>query len=215
MDEETAYAVRTANTGANGIGVSEELAHTIDTNGPEAVAHVLKIRGGCEGGGKGALVGDDLSFTISTHQDQTLFQPIGFCPGVSTTGQLTVNEGFSPTVRALANSNTPAVVMEGDVSKYIVRRLTPTECERLQGEPDGHTDLTGCDVDAVTEKVAASLGYDDEQKSKLRRKVARWSKECPDGPRYKAIGNSFATPVVRWIGERIQMVDEIIKEQGD
>ena len=74
MDEGTAYAVRTANTGANGIGVSEELAHTVDTNGPEAVAHVLKIRGGCEGGGKGALVGDDLSFTISTHQDQTLFQ---------------------------------------------------------------------------------------------------------------------------------------------
>lgn len=215
MDEETAYAVRTANTGANGIGVSEELAHTVDTNGPEAVAHVLKIRGGRPGGGKGALVGDDLSFTISTHQDQTLFQPIGFCPGVSTTGQLTVNEGFSPTIRALANSNTPAVVMEGNVSKYVVRRLTPVECERLQGEPDGHTDLTGCDVDAVTDRVAASLGYDEEQKRKLRRKVAKWSQECPDGPRYKAIGNSFATPVVRWIGERIQMVDKIIHEKEE
>jgi len=100
--------------------------------------------------------------------------------------------------------------MSDNSMNYVVRRLTPTECELLQGEPRGHTDLTGCDVDAVTEKVAASLGYDDEQKAKLRRKVARWSKECPDGPRYKAIGNSFAVPVIRWIGERIQRVDDIV-----
>lgn len=61
---------------------------------------------------------------------------------------------------------------------YIVRRLTPTECERLQGFPDGWTDIP-------------------------------WNgkEHPPDGPRYKAIGNSFAVPVVRWIGERIQMVE--------
>lgn len=67
----------------------------------------------------------------------------------------------------------------------IVRRLTPMECERLQGFPDGWTRIP------------------------YRGKPA---KECPDGPRYKAIGNSMAVPVMRWIGERIAMVDEILGE---
>ncbi|MBX9753651.1 MAG: DNA cytosine methyltransferase [Pseudomonadaceae bacterium] len=58
-----------------------------------------------------------------------------------------------------------------------VRRLTPVECERLQGFPDNHTEIP------------------------WRNKPAD---ECPDGPRYKAIGNSKAVPVVRWIGQRIQ-----------
>lgn len=57
-----------------------------------------------------------------------------------------------------------------------VRRLTPIECERLQGFPDNHTLIGWRGKDAV---------------------------ECPDGPRYKAIGNSMAVPVMRWIGERI------------
>lgn len=59
-----------------------------------------------------------------------------------------------------------------------VRRLTPRECERLQGFPDDWTAIT------------------------WRKKPAS---ECPDGPRYKAIGNSKAVPVVRWIGERIKV----------
>lgn len=59
-----------------------------------------------------------------------------------------------------------------------VRRLTPTECERLQGFPDGHTRVP------------------------YRNKTAE---DCPDGPRYKAIGNSKAVPVVRWIGARLVM----------
>jgi DNA (cytosine-5)-methyltransferase 1 len=57
-----------------------------------------------------------------------------------------------------------------------VRRLTPTECERLQGFPDNYTAIP------------------------WRGKPAS---ECPDGPRYKALGNSWAVPVVRWIGRRI------------
>ena len=57
-----------------------------------------------------------------------------------------------------------------------VRRLTPTEAERLMGFPDGYTAIP------------------------WRKKPAS---ECPDGPRYKALGNSWAVPVVRWIGERI------------
>jgi DNA (cytosine-5)-methyltransferase 1 len=55
-----------------------------------------------------------------------------------------------------------------------VRRLTPTECERLQGFPDGYTDIQPN------------------------------GKQTPDGPRYKALGNSMAVPVMHWIGKRIK-----------
>ena len=57
-----------------------------------------------------------------------------------------------------------------------VRRLTPVECERLQGFPDNYTNIP-------------------------------WRKaiDSPDGPRYKALGNSMAVPVMRWIGERIKL----------
>ena len=61
-----------------------------------------------------------------------------------------------------------------------VRRLTPRECERLQGLPDDYTLVTW----------------------RGKPKAA-----CPDGPRYRAIGNSMAIPVMRWIGRRIQQVD--------
>lgn len=61
-----------------------------------------------------------------------------------------------------------------------VRRLTPEECEALQGFPRGYTAIP------------------------WRGKPAD---QCPDGPRYKALGNSWAVPVVRWIGERINKVE--------
>jgi site-specific DNA-cytosine methylase len=60
-----------------------------------------------------------------------------------------------------------------------VRRLTPRECERLQGFPDDFT----------------KIPYRNKTLS-----------ECPDGPRYKALGNSMAVPVMKWIGERIEKV---------
>ena len=61
-----------------------------------------------------------------------------------------------------------------------VRRLTPIECERLQGFPDNYTNIT-------------------------------WRKqpESPDGPRYKALGNSMAVPVMKWIGQRIKQVEQL------
>lgn len=61
-----------------------------------------------------------------------------------------------------------------------VRRLTPVECERLQGFPDQYTNIP-------------------------------WRKkpESPDGPRYKALGNSMAVPVMAWIGKRIKQVSEL------
>ena len=70
----------------------------------------------------------------------------------------------------------------GALVNSAVRRLTPVECERLQGFPDGFTAIP------------------------WRKKGAE---DCPDGPRYKALGNSMAVPVMRWIGERIQMIEDL------
>jgi len=61
----------------------------------------------------------------------------------------------------------------------VVRRLTPAECERLQGFPDGFTLVP------------------------YRGKPIQ---DCPDGPRYKALGNSMAVPVMHWIGRRLDSV---------
>lgn len=101
--------------------------------------------------------------------------------------------------------------MREEMSGYVVRRLTPVECERLQAFPDGWTDLTGCDVDAVTDRVAAALGYEPGSKElrNLRKKVQKWSNETPDTPRYKAMGNSMTTYVIEIIGRRIQAYDEL------
>ena len=79
---DAAYAMRTSQTGANGIGVDGEVAHTVDTTGPEGVAYTLKVRCGSDTyvkpdgkigtAGKGALVGFESAFTIAATQDQTL-----------------------------------------------------------------------------------------------------------------------------------------------
>ena len=180
-------------------------------------AYVLKVRGGADTyikrdgttgtAGKGALMSEEVAFTVAATQDQTLFQPVDF-------RNYSLGEETDPTgtLQSKPNGGQSLNYQPGVTNGYIVRRLTPLETERLQGFPDNHTNLQGCDVDAVTEKVAASLHYDEKQKAALRRKVERWSKETPDGLRYKAVGNSFAVPVVMWIGQRLQMVDEIIKE---
>lgn len=101
--------------------------------------------------------------------------------------------------------------MREEMSGYVVRRLTPVECERLQAFPDGWTDLAGCDVDAVTEHVAMALKYEPGSKEHkaLRRKVQKWSDGTPDTPRYKAMGNSMTCLVIGILGRRIQAYDEL------
>jgi len=77
-------------------------------------------------------------------------------------------------VQAVSIHSTQNLDVQVDAS---VRRLTPRECERLQGFPDGYT----------------RIPYRNKPPDK-----------CPDGPRYKALGNSMAVPVMRWIGKQIQ-----------
>jgi DNA (cytosine-5)-methyltransferase 1 len=108
-----------------------------------------------------------------------VLQPIAFSSKDSG-NDATMN--VSPTLRSGGHttSHANAGVMPAVALGMSVRRLTPTECERLQGFPDGWTQIPW---------------------------KGKSASECPDGPRYKALGNSMACNVMRWIGTRIAMVD--------
>ena len=259
--------------------------------GGRNAAYTLKIRSGCAGGGKGALVQTEKTGTLSTLQDQTLFQLIReptYCisgntvdrktnqngSGVRENGSFTVNTvdrhavvysiqeenpaqpvvlesnqvhatvtqtGICPTLpasmglgngqahayaskeksgtldtmhdaqavaieysgclnpwdtqarrvygedgafpalpsRETADGNQQAV-LAGQRTRWIVRRLTPTECERLQGYPDGWTDI----------------GEWTDTKGKKHKPA--------DSPRYKALGNSIALPQWFWIAQKMK-----------
>lgn len=230
---------------ARSIGYAEELAPTLNAecggNKP-ACAYTLKIRSGCEGGGKGPLVQTEKSATLSTLQDQTVFCIYGNLidretnqngSGIKQDCSFTLNtvdrHGFvyadscdnyinpvaepkiydargngdgitSPTMTGDHNSRVTdytAIILQGNettntlmardykgvgrddslgkiiaqkIIRWIARRMTPTECERLQGYPDGWTDLgEWVDSKGKTHKAA-------------------------DTPRYKALGNSIALP---------------------
>jgi DNA (cytosine-5)-methyltransferase 1 len=90
----------------------------------------------------------------------------------------------APTVAAKFGTGGGNVPLVGAMA---VRRLTPVECERLQGFPDNWSRISW-------------KGKPEE--------------DCPDGPRYKACGNSMAVPVMRWIGERIAAVDATLSSHA-
>ena len=103
--------------------------------------------------------------TLTKNHSHAVAQPMAVAP------TLTASNDPSRSPQSTEVTNQVAAIHSVSMA---VRRLTPTECERLQGFPDGYTNIPW-------------------------RKAA----ESPDGPRYKALGNSWAVPVVRWIGERI------------
>lgn len=102
------------------------------------------------------------------------------------------------------------------LSAMQVRRLTPRECERLQGFEDDWTLIPWTYYQRV-QKLASKHGVSFEEELRKRGKILSGPElhDCPDGPRYKAIGNSMPVPVMYWIGERIQEVDQICKEGHD
>lgn len=154
------------------------------------VSYAVRMREGRDGGGKGPLVQEEVSGTLATGNDQTVF--CGPCePGTShvpcpkavcmadDNGGSAVDEECCGTLKC--GGSAPQVAR-----RMSVRRLTPRECERLQGFPDDWTLIPW---------------------------KGRPAEECPDGPRYKAIGNSMAVPVMRWLGERIAAADQIPPEE--
>ena len=108
---------------------------------------------------------DGTAYTVDTHATQGAAQPIVLMDQGGSV--MNVEYDISGTLRRETHGHEPTIVQPPAMQ---VRRLTPVECERLQGFPDNYTNITD---------------------------------KCPDGPRYKALGNSWAVPVVRWIGKRI------------
>ena len=154
----------------NGLGIGQpgDPMNTLTKGDNHAVAYNIAP-------GKGELK-DDIHVT-DAHVSKTI-DASGSNPAMHQGGAAIV----SPTLTA---SNDPSrSPQSSEVTNQVaavhavsmaVRRLTPVECERLQGFPDGYTNIP-------------------------------WRKkpESPDGPRYKALGNSWAVPVVAWIGRRIE-----------
>ena len=108
-----------------------------------------------------------------TNKGMGVMQPIATHDVAGTMLSRKTSGGFS-------NSIDHAAAGYMAIQQMAVRRLTPKECERLQGFPDNYTDI--------------------QPKGKA----------TPDGPRYKALGNSMAVPVMAWIGSRIQKVQNIL-----
>jgi len=198
----------------------------------------LKIRSGCEGGGKGALIQDDKSATLGTHNDQTLFQPkvYGFGPKDS---NIAVEEEIEPTMvvakgpgavagPTYSSSRTsffteateetastlmatdykdPPLINDKDEADYIVRRLTPTECARLQGFPDWWCDDLGTEKPTDEEmyfwyKVFETWrkATNPDGKPKTSKQIRKWLTDpYSDSAAYKLWGNGVALPCVHFV----------------
>lgn len=134
----------------------------------------VRERCGCDGGGKGCLVQNEKSGTLRANNDQFVYalERASFNQGINAQYDTKISEnGINSTLTAKG---------PGAVCTSVVRRLTPLECERLNGFPDGWTDI-GADY----------IGTDGK-----KRKVS-------DSARYKALGNSIALPSWVWVLERL------------
>lgn len=167
------------------------------------------------GGAGNKQSGDVTAFnharTGGDHGDQapTLMAHHNEAPGVLSFSRLStmdIGDDLTPTQRA--DESAPMV----EDSTGDVRKLTPIECEVLQGFAPGYTAIpTGKrnramedpEMFAYQKRVLAHLNYTDAQLMTL----------LPDGARYKAIGNSWAVPCAAWIGERIEAVQRILDAQ--
>jgi len=105
-------------------------------------------------------------------------------------------EEQAPTLTSACSGSNLAPTVMKDMA---VRRLTPVECERLQGFPDNHTLIPTTKRKQLTAEEYAYLRH---HRPELTAEQAY--RLAADGPRYKAIGNSMAVPLMRWIGSRIQ-----------
>jgi DNA (cytosine-5)-methyltransferase 1 len=206
-----AVAIRTANTNANGHGIASEVTHTLDQTNSNAVAYAVDVYNQTIDGDVTATLTEACGGTNTSGPKVMAFEPGSIARNAGPAGEDVV----CPTLRKEMGDNQPAVRIESPVlmdqggsvmqvledgtvgtlrrethghepsivSSMQVRRLTPKECERLQGFPDDWTRI-------------------------LWRKKA--AEDCPDGPRYKAIGNSMAVNVMQWIGLRIMMTKEFV-----
>lgn len=206
------------NEQGGGFAVSEDVTPTLKTDHNPAVAFAqnqrdevreLEVAGAlaaqpgikqqtyiCRADGQtNAMEGENLAPTLTSHakKDPPLIYPVDESEEMKPVtlqirgGKPGGGKGALPQrdMSATLSTHNTQTLITGDHEErdLTVRRLTPRECERLQGFPDDYTDIP-----------------------------YRNKEHAPDGPRYKALDNSMAVPVMRWIGERIHMVEEANKQ---
>ena len=211
-----AYSIDRAafNQGVNAkydIGITKDIAQTIVARGPSAVAHKTYAMQGF-----GEYKTSDTASSIKKRdfKDATDLV-VAFEPGtVSRVGGHYYEDGKTGTIRAKPGDNQQAII-----SEYIVRRLTPTECGRLQGFPDGWADdlaienPTEDDVlywKMVFKEHPKALGID--KKEKTDNQIRKWLQNPEsDSAKYKMWGNGIALPCAMMVMEKIS---EVIKRGG-
>ena len=163
-----------------------------------------------------------------------VMQTIGFKAGQSKDGGLGDEREVSPTLSHQPSALEPTVAQSNIAAmRYIVRRLTPKEAERLMGLPDGYTIPAGLDPNdpalvAEFQRIHDTFGaimaeYEHVKppKPKTAAQVQKWlakitnPETCPDSPRYKACGNGWATNQPRWILCRLLAADGVDQFEED
>jgi len=160
----------------NGRGWNDEgVSYTLDAAATQGVAYSIR-----EDAIAGNFSATPLEVTpalqalrpsVQSHHAQTFI-----AQAVDVYNQCIDGDVTATVTRAVGGSNTSGPKI---MQQMAVRRLTPIECERLQGFPDNYTNIAW-----------------------------RGKPESPDSLRYKAMGNSMAVPCMKWIGERIEMVEK-------
>ena len=156
-------------------GQGQDLAQCLTTRTGSAYDPTTETLPIAFGAQNSASQGDGVSTEVVATLDKSKTPAVAFDPN-----QITSKANRSQPALELLHT-IPATSVAPCLFAPAVRRLTPRECERLQGFPDDYT-LT-----------------------------PHRGKPAADGPRYKALGNSMAVPVMRWIGERIRHVESLAK----
>jgi DNA (cytosine-5)-methyltransferase 1 len=169
---------------------SVDVAPAMGAKNPTAVSYAIQagaLRTNATSGPNGVGVQADHAYTLEARAE---VQAVAFAENSRAEVRLEGGDGSRcgaiSTGGGKAGQGVPMIAQTMQV-----RRLTPTECERLQGFQDDYT------------RIPWKAGYWSADKH-APEVCAAVAEQCPDGPRYKALGNSWAAPVVRWIGERIQ-----------
>ena len=192
VDTVTAFAIRTANTNANGHGISENKTHTLDGANGQAIsfsAHMSE-----------PMVHKDKSGTLQAknptavvyeaHAQDARYREQDVSPTIqarhcnmTNTPLVYQSNQTDARIKDMGNTCQTVIARWGTggnnqplVQQSVIRRLTPVECERLQGFPDNYTQIPW--------------------KGKAK-------EDCPDSHRYKALGNAMAVPVIQFLGKNI------------
>ncbi len=173
-----------------------ELAHTLGRNqGQENGILAIAFNSKDHGQDAAVEIAPKLRASGSVNSHQNAGAPPAVAYGISNQPTPKFAEELSPPLDAKERGGGR---MEAVMHNMSVRRLTPVECERLQGFPDNHTLIPVSKRKQITADEYAYL------RSHFPTMTAEEAyRQAADGPRYKAIGNSMAVPVMAWIGKRI------------